>query len=129
MAKAEWGKKRKCLNCSSKFYDLNKDPIICPICNTVFDNTNIIPKFKKLSKVQEKDKDKEVSVKDEENINPISSNILDEDLEDDIEISETESLMKIEEDNEGLIPENDINLGINLDDKEIKEENSDEDEV
>ena len=127
MAKAEWGKKRKCLNCAAKFYDLNKDPIVCPKCNTVFDNSILILKNKKTSKVKEKVK--EDSVKDEENINPISSNILDEDIDDNIEISETGSLLKIEEDNEGIIPENDINLDISLDDKEIKEENSDEDEV
>ena len=127
MAKAEWGKKRKCLNCATKFYDLNKDPIVCPKCNTVFDNSILIQKNKKIFKAQEKVK--EVSIKDEENINPVSSNILDEDIEDNIEIAETGSLLKIEEDNEGIIPENDINLDISLDDKEIKEENSDEDEV
>lgn len=32
MAKAEWGTKRVCLNCGKPFYDLNKDPIKCPIC-------------------------------------------------------------------------------------------------
>ena len=127
MAKVEWGKKRKCLNCNAKFYDLNKNPIVCPICNTVFDDTNLIQKNKKIIKTQEKVK--EASIKDEDNISPISSDILDEDIEDDIEISETESLLKIDEDNEGLIPENDENLDINLDDKEIKEENTDEDEV
>ena len=127
MAKVEWGKKRKCLNCNAKFYDLNKNPIVCPICNTVFDDTNLIQKNKKLIKT--KAKVKESSTKDEESISPISSDILDEDMEDDIEISETESLLKIDEDNEGLIPENDENLDINLDDKEIKEENTDEDEV
>jgi len=127
MAKAEWGKKRKCLNCAAKFYDLNKDPIVCPKCNTVFDNSILIEKNKKIFKAKEKVK--EVSIKDEENINPVSSNILDEDIEDNIEIAETGSLLKIEEENEGLIPENDENLDINLDDKEIKEENTDEDEV
>lgn len=30
------GTKRVCQNCGSKFYDLNKPEIICPICNTVF---------------------------------------------------------------------------------------------
>ncbi|SDR52130.1 TIGR02300 family protein [Rhizobiales bacterium GAS191] len=36
MAKAELGTKRQCRNCSSRFYDLNRDPIICPKCGTVF---------------------------------------------------------------------------------------------
>lgn len=36
MAKAELGTKRLCAECGAKFYDLNKDPIICPKCSTVF---------------------------------------------------------------------------------------------
>ncbi len=36
MAKPELGTKRQCQNCSAKFFDLNKDPIICPKCGTVF---------------------------------------------------------------------------------------------
>lgn len=30
------GTKRVCQNCGSKFYDLNRSPIACPICQTVF---------------------------------------------------------------------------------------------
>lgn len=36
MAKPELGTKRQCLNCGAKFYDLNKDPILCPKCGTPF---------------------------------------------------------------------------------------------
>lgn len=36
MAKPEWGNKRHCLHCGAAFYDLNKDPITCPKCGTVF---------------------------------------------------------------------------------------------
>ncbi len=36
MAKPELGTKRLCASCGAKFYDLNKDPIICPKCETVF---------------------------------------------------------------------------------------------
>lgn len=36
MAKPELGTKRQCQSCGAKFYDLNKDPIICPKCSTVF---------------------------------------------------------------------------------------------
>jgi uncharacterized protein (TIGR02300 family) len=35
VAKPELGTKRLCTNCSAKFYDLNKDPIVCPKCHTV----------------------------------------------------------------------------------------------
>lgn len=34
--KAARGTKRVCQNCGSKFYDLNRDPITCPICDAVF---------------------------------------------------------------------------------------------
>jgi uncharacterized protein (TIGR02300 family) len=36
--KAQRGTKRTCQNaeCGSRFYDLNHDPIICPICNTAY---------------------------------------------------------------------------------------------
>ena len=34
MAKPELGTKRLCGNCGAKFYDLNKDPIVCPKCHT-----------------------------------------------------------------------------------------------
>ena len=37
MAKPELGEKRVCGNCGAKFYDLNRDPIVCPKCDTVFE--------------------------------------------------------------------------------------------
>jgi uncharacterized protein (TIGR02300 family) len=36
VAKPELGTKRLCINCAAKFYDLHKDPIVCPKCDTVF---------------------------------------------------------------------------------------------
>ena len=36
VAKPELGTKRQCQNCGAKFFDLNKDPIVCPKCGTVF---------------------------------------------------------------------------------------------
>ena len=36
--KAERGTKRTCQNpeCGSRFYDLNRDPIVCPICQSTY---------------------------------------------------------------------------------------------
>lgn len=34
--KAARGTKRVCQNCGSKFYDLNRDPITCPICQSIY---------------------------------------------------------------------------------------------
>jgi uncharacterized protein (TIGR02300 family) len=35
VAKPELGTKRLCGSCGAKFYDLSKDPIVCPKCHTV----------------------------------------------------------------------------------------------
>ena len=37
MAKAEWGSKRACSGCGARFYDLRREPIICPVCGSVHD--------------------------------------------------------------------------------------------
>ena len=36
MAKPEWGTKRHCKSCGAKFYDLEKDPILCPECGATY---------------------------------------------------------------------------------------------
>jgi uncharacterized protein (TIGR02300 family) len=36
VAKPELGAKRQCQNCGAKFFDLNKDPIVCPKCGAIF---------------------------------------------------------------------------------------------
>ncbi|MGD0187728.1 MAG: TIGR02300 family protein [Roseiarcus sp.] len=36
MAKPELGAKRQCQNCGAKFFDLNRDPIVCPKCGAIF---------------------------------------------------------------------------------------------
>ena len=41
MAKPELGLKRQCMSCGAKFYDLNKDPAVCPKCGTVFQATTL----------------------------------------------------------------------------------------
>ena len=41
VAKPELGLKRQCMSCGAKFYDLNKDPAVCPKCGTVFQATTL----------------------------------------------------------------------------------------
>jgi uncharacterized protein (TIGR02300 family) len=36
VAKPELGAKRQCQSCATKFYDLGRDPIVCPKCGTIF---------------------------------------------------------------------------------------------
>ena len=39
MAKHEWGQKRACPGCGSRFYDLMRNPITCPNCGAKVDPT------------------------------------------------------------------------------------------
>jgi uncharacterized protein (TIGR02300 family) len=39
VAKAELGAKRECQSCGTKYYDLGKEPPVCPRCGTVFSAT------------------------------------------------------------------------------------------
>ena len=36
MAKPEWGTKRMCQSCGARYYDMRRDPPVCPKCETVF---------------------------------------------------------------------------------------------
>ena len=37
MAKPEWGTKRICPSCGTRYYDLTRRPVVCPRCSTPFD--------------------------------------------------------------------------------------------
>ncbi len=42
MVKPEWGAKRICHNCGAPFYDLNRNPAVCPKCGTEYDPEAIL---------------------------------------------------------------------------------------
>ncbi len=42
MAKPEWGSKRICQSCATKYYDLGRSPIVCPKCDTVFQPVTLL---------------------------------------------------------------------------------------
>ena len=47
MAKAEWGSKHECPNCSARFYDMQKpSPLTCPKCDFVF-ATDVLHRLRK----------------------------------------------------------------------------------
>ena len=59
MAKPEWGMKRLCASCGARFYDLKRDPIVCPKCETVFDPEQVTRlKRSRSAPVEEKPKPK-----------------------------------------------------------------------
>jgi uncharacterized protein (TIGR02300 family) len=80
VAKPEWGIKRICLNCGARFYDLNREPIVCPACSTPLDpvaqnrprRSRAAPKLAAVAVVAEPDEavvaepDEEIEVDDDE---------------------------------------------------------------
>lgn len=37
LSRPQWGLKRICATCNARFYDLGKQPIVCPKCHAEFD--------------------------------------------------------------------------------------------
>ena len=60
MSKPEWGIKRVCPSCNIKYYDFNKNPIICPKCEFEFD-PDLLLKSRKGRSIASKTEDNEVS--------------------------------------------------------------------
>ncbi len=55
MSKPEWGLKRVCPSCAARFYDLNKNPILCPKCGTTYDPEALVkPRRGRLSAEEKK---------------------------------------------------------------------------
>jgi len=67
VAKPEWGTKRICQSCSAPFYDLRRDPIVCPKCAAVFDPEAIL-KSRKLKTAEEIAPAPKKEIKDPEEI-------------------------------------------------------------
>ena len=37
VANSKWGTKRMCLSCGQRFYDMRREPIVCPSCDAPFE--------------------------------------------------------------------------------------------
>ncbi|TBW39188.1 TIGR02300 family protein [Siculibacillus lacustris] len=53
MVKPELGTKRLCPNCGTKYYDLDRDPILCPKCGTAFTAAAVQLRAKAVAPVEE----------------------------------------------------------------------------
>jgi uncharacterized protein (TIGR02300 family) len=42
MPKDEWGVKRACPHCATRFYDLGNDPMTCPACGETFTRESLL---------------------------------------------------------------------------------------
>ena len=126
MSKTEWGIKRVCPSCGTKYYDFNKNPIICPKCEFEFD-PDLLLKSRKGRSIATKTEEPQVSSDAKKE---------DKTLEDDINSLENEEeILEIDENQEELEETDlDVNLNQNIeesidnDEMDIIEDNLDQKE-
>ncbi len=93
MAKSDWGTKRLCQGCGARFYDLMKDPAVCPTCNTELVVQVVRPRrtvapakvIEKVAKEVIKDKEKNTDDDTGDDTNDFDSVVLELDEDDDDE--------------------------------------------
>ncbi|MDA9189842.1 TIGR02300 family protein [Alphaproteobacteria bacterium] len=134
MSKIELGVKRRCVSCSTKFYDFLKTPILCPNCGTEFDPDQLLKSRK--GRVATKSVKVEVLKKDKSDNDFESDPLLQgADLEDDIDAVEDDGLPS---DEDGFVAvksdEEEETAPATFDDDEefideLPDDNSDEDEI
>ena len=123
MAKPEWGKKRICLACNTKYYDLNKSPIICPSCGSEFD-PDIYLKSRKGKNLSTK-----VVSEKKQNMSDDMTNIDDIDTDTDDEVvSDDDPLLDINTENQDTETEAGVELNIEEDISFIDEDDVNEDD-
>ncbi len=55
MPKPDLGGKHQCQNCATKFFDMNKDPIVCPKCGATFQATPISARASRAAPIADDD--------------------------------------------------------------------------
>ena len=123
MAKPEWGKKRICSACNTKYYDFNKSPIICPSCGSEFD-PDIYLKSRKGKNLSTK-----VVSEKKQNMSDDMTNIDDIDTDTDDEVvSDDDPLLDINTENQDTETEAGVELNIEEDISFIDEDDINEDD-
>ena len=128
MAKPEWGKKRTCQSCGTKYYDLNKTPMICPSCGAEFDPDILLSskKGKSLSSKTVSNNENEMTV-DISDLDEIETASNDEVVTDDdplLEINKDDQ-NDIADDADNIVIDEDISF---IDDDDVTEEDDISDE-
>jgi uncharacterized protein (TIGR02300 family) len=127
MANPEWGKKRICLACNTKYYDFNKSPIICPSCGTEFDpDTNL--KRRKAKSLLTK-----VVPENNQNMSEEISNIDDDETDTNEEVvTDDDPLLEINKQDQSKDSEVEINIDDDvsfIDEDEINEDDDHNEEI
>ncbi len=95
MPKDEWGVKRICPTCSTRFYDLRTDPMHCPNCGAVF-TLESLTAVKARALRPEKVKPEPVDIEDLPEIDAEEAIETDDDLDDEI-LEDEEDNVDLEE--------------------------------
>ena len=105
MAKPEWGKKRICSFCNTRYYDLNKSPIICPSCGAEFDPNDYL-KTRKGKSVSSK-----TSVENDNDLTKDIENIDDIEVDTDGEVvTDDDPLLVINTEDQNVIADEEIDM-------------------
>lgn len=103
MPKEEWGVKRICPSCATRFYDLQNDPVTCPSCAASFPLATLVSGKAKASMADKEDQaskkaTKEV-VEDAEVLEdePIEDDTSDVDIDDDLLEEDDDDTIDLEE--------------------------------
>lgn len=109
MPKDEWGVKRLCPSCSTRFYDLQHDPMTCPSCGATFtvdSLTAVKPKALRPEKLKPEPQDvedlPEIDNDDDDEVIDDSDDLDDEILEDEddnVDLDEIADVSSDEEEN------------------------------
>ena len=113
MSKPEWGIKRVCPSCSIKYYDFNKNPIICPKCEFEFD-PDLLLKSRKGRSIATKTEDNQVSSNFKKEKETLEQDI--NSIENDEDILEIDDQTDIQDND----IDNNIDKKINTDDDNIE---------
>ena len=95
MSEPKWGIKRVCPSCSIKYYDFNKNPIVCPKCEFEFD-PDLLLKSRKGRSIPTKPEDNTVSSDTKKEEKTLQEDL--KSLEDDNEILEITDETDIQDD-------------------------------
>ncbi|MDD4616971.1 MAG: TIGR02300 family protein [Alphaproteobacteria bacterium] len=95
MAKSEWGMKRVCPSCGKLYYDMKKNPPVCPACKTAFDAETLV---RRRSRADRKPAPKDVAEEVIDDI-PVASDAEDAVIEDAEELADesVDEVVEVEE--------------------------------
>jgi len=123
MAKPEWGTKRTG-PCGTKFYDFNKNPVICPGCGGEVITHNAKTNKNDVDKKPRNNDKEQLSVEDSSHNTDLDSGILDDDVINDVDSldgaieSEHEDNISDDEDINLISDDNNIVLDVEIDEDE-----------